>query len=204
MKLYPDERTLLLIDGANFHATAKSLGFDIDYGRLLNLFRSKVRLVRAQYYAVIPEDPEYFAIRPLVDWLDYNGYSVITKPMKELTDSAGRKKFKGNMDVELAVDAMRMANQVDHIIIFSGDGDLRSLVAALQELGKRITVVSSLQTNSPMISDELRRQADHFIDLADLGKEINRIYSDVPVKRTVKKRSPAPARNLAAIDDGDN
>lgn len=201
MKLYPNERTLLLIDGANFHASAKSLGFDVDYRRLLDLFRSKVRLVRAHYYTAIPEDPEYFAIRPLVDWLDYNGYSVITKPMKELTDKTGRKKFKGNMDIELAVDAMRMANEVDHIMIFSGDGDLRSLVAALQELGKRITVVSTLQTNPPMVSDELRRQADHFIDLADLEKEIDRVFTDVSGKRSGKKQSSAQARDLAEIDD---
>lgn len=204
MKLYPNERTLLLIDGANFHAAAKSLGFDIDYRRLLNLFQSKVRLVRAHYYTAIPEDPEYFAIRPLVDWLDYNGYSVVTKPMKEFTDASGRKKFKGNMDIELAVDALRMANQLDHIIIFSGDGDLRSLVGALQELGKRVTVVSTLETDPPMISDELRRQADHFIDLADLGNEVNRIYPDALAKRTGKKRNRVQARDLAKIDDNDN
>lgn len=201
MKLYPNERTLLLIDGANFHASAKSLGFDVDFRRLLGLFRSKVRLVRANYYTAIPDDPEYFAIRPLVDWLDYNGYSVITKPMKELTDKAGRKKFKGNMDIELAVDAMRMANQVDHIMIFSGDGDLRSLVAALQELGKRITVVSTLKTDPPMISDELRRQADHFIDLADLEKEIDRVFPDASVKRNGKRQNSTQARDLAEIDD---
>ncbi|HET6388297.1 NYN domain-containing protein [Hyphomicrobium sp.] len=201
MKLYPDERTLLLIDGASFHASAKSLGFDIDFRRLLNLFRNKVRLVRAHYYTAIPQDPEYFAIRPLLDWLDYNGYFVVTKPMKELTDKSGRKKYKGNMDIELAVDAMRMANQVDHIMIFSGDGDLRNLVAALQELGKRVTVISTLKTVPPMVSDELRRQAGHFIDLADLGDEIRRIYPEVAAQRTGKKPSPAPARDLAQIED---
>jgi uncharacterized LabA/DUF88 family protein len=204
MKLYPNERTLLLIDGASFHASARSLGFDIDYRRLLNLFQRKVQLLRAHYYTAIPEDPEYFAVRPLVDWLDYNGYSVITKPMKEFTDASGRKKFKANMDVELAVDAMRMANQIDHIMIFSGDGDLRSLVAALQELGKRVTVVSTLETDPPMISDELRRQADHFIELADLGNEINRVYPDAPAKRTGKKHDAAQARDLAEIDDNEN
>jgi len=201
MKLYPNERTLLLIDGANFHATAKSLGFDIDYRRLLELFRSKVRLVRAHYYTAIPEEPEYFAIRPLVDWLDYNGYSVITKPVKELTDAGGRKKFKGNMDVELAVDAMRMANQLDHIIVFSGDGNLRSLVAALQELGKRVTVISTLRTDSPMVADELRRQADHFIDLADLGNEICRVYPDAAAKQPAKKRTATRPRDLAEVDE---
>lgn len=204
MKLYPNERTLILIDGASFHASARSLGFDIDYRRLLDLFQSKVQLLRAHYYTAIPEDPEFFAIRPLVDWLDYNGYSVITKPMKEFTDPSGRKKFKANMDVELAVDAMRMANQIDHIIIFSGDGDLRSLVAALQELGKRVTVVSTLETDPPMISDELRLQADHFIDLADLEHEINRTYADARKKPACNKRNSAEARDLAKIDENEN
>src|SRR5690242_15874462 len=146
MKLYPDERTVLLIDGANLHATAKSLGFDIDYRRLLQLFQSKVRLVRAIYYTAVAEEPEYSSLRPLIDWLDYNGFSVVTKPVKEFTDSLGKKRFKGNMDVELTVDALRIGNCVDHIMIFSGDGDLRSLVAALQELGKRVSVLSTLKT----------------------------------------------------------
>ena len=170
----------------------------------LDLFRSKVQLLRAHYYTAVPEEPEYFAMRPLVDWLDYNGYSVVTKPMKEFTDASGRKKFKANMDVELAVDAMRMANGLDHIIIFSGDADLRSLVAALQELGKRVTVVSTLETDPPMIADELRRQADHFIDLDDLEPEINRVYPDALAKQPAKKSSPAQARDLAKIDDNEN
>ena len=140
MHFYPTERIALFIDGANLYATAKSLGFDIDYKRLLGLFRQKGQLVRALYYTALPEEQEYSSIRPLIDWLDYNGFSMVTKPTKEFTDATGRRKVKGNMDIELAVDAMRLADSLDHIVIFSGDGDFRSLVAALQQKGKRVSV----------------------------------------------------------------
>jgi uncharacterized LabA/DUF88 family protein len=174
MFFYPTERVALFIDGANLYATAKSLGFDIDYKRLLGLFRSKGHLVRALYYTALAEDQEYSSIRPLIDWLDYNGYTMVTKPTKEYTDASGRRKVKGNMDIELTVDAMQLAAHLDHVVLFSGDGDFRSLVAALQEKGLRVSVISTLQTQPPMVADELRRQADQFIDLADLEKEVSR------------------------------
>jgi uncharacterized LabA/DUF88 family protein len=174
MHFYSSERIALFIDGANLYATAKSLGFDIDYKRLLGLFRQKGQLVRALYYTALAEEQEYSSIRPLIDWLDYNGFSMITKPTKEFTDATGRRKVKGNMDIELAVDAMRLADSLDHLVIFSGDGDFRSLVAALQQKGKRVSVVSTLQTQPPMVADELRRQADQFIDLADLEDQVGR------------------------------
>lgn len=178
MHFYPTERVALFIDGANLYATAKSLGFDIDYKRLLGVFRSKGQLVRALYYTALAEDQEYSSIRPLIDWLDYNGFTMVTKPTKEFTDGTGRRKIKGNMDIELAVDAMRLADNLDHIVIFSGDGDFRSLVAALQQMGKRVSVISTLQTQPPMIADELRRQADQFIDIADLESSISRDASN--------------------------
>lgn len=174
MHFYPTERIALFIDGANLYATAKSLGFDIDYKRLLGLFRQKGQLIRALYYTALAEEQEYSSIRPLIDWLDYNGFSMVTKPTKEFTDATGRRKVKGNMDIELTVDAMRLADTLDHIVIFSGDGDFRSLVAALQQRGKRVSVVSTLQTQPPMVADELRRQADQFVDLADLEEQIGR------------------------------
>ncbi|MGE5511076.1 MAG: NYN domain-containing protein [Bacteroidota bacterium] len=174
MFFYPTERLALFIDGANLYATAKSLGFDIDYKRLLNLFRNQGHLVRALYYTALAEDQEYSSIRPLIDWLDYNGYTMVTKPTKEYTDASGRRKIKGNMDIELTVDAMELADHLDHIVLFSGDGDFRSLVAALQQKGKRVSVVSTLQTQPPMVADELRRQADQFIDIAELEKDICR------------------------------
>ncbi len=174
MHFYPNERIALFIDGANLYSAAKALQFDIDYKRLLALFRQKGQLVRALYYTALVEDQEYSSIRPLIDWLDYNGYTMVTKPTKEFTDSMGRRKLKGNMDIELTVDAMRLADSLDHIVIFSGDGDFKSLVAALQQKGKRVSVVSSLQTQPPMVADELRRQSDQFIDLADLEQMICR------------------------------
>src|ERR1700721_89057 len=126
------ERIALFIDGANLYATAKSLGFDIDYKRLLREFQSRGRLIRAFYYTALVEDQEYSSIRPLIDWLDYNGYAVVTKPTKEFVHSLGRRKVKGNMNSELAVDAMEMAGHIDQIVLFSGDGDFRSLVEAVQ------------------------------------------------------------------------
>ena len=174
MNFYQDERLALFIDGANLYATAKSLGFDIDYRRLLGFFRKRSRLIRAIYYTALMEDAEYSPIRPLIDWLDYNGYRVVTKPAKEFTDSLGRRKVKGNMDIELAIDVMQLADNLDHVVLFSGDGDFRSLIQAVQAKGKRTSVVSTLTTRPPMVADELRRQTDQFIDLADLRDEIGR------------------------------
>jgi uncharacterized LabA/DUF88 family protein len=174
MYFNPNERMALFIDGANLYATAKTLGFDIDYKRLLAFFRTKGRLVRALYYTALADEQEYSSIRPLIDWLDYNGYTMVTKPVKEYTDSSGRRKIKGNMDIELAVDAMELSDHLDHIVLFSGDGDFRPLVAALQQRGRRVSVISTLQTQPPMVADELRRQADQFIDLAELEKDISR------------------------------
>jgi uncharacterized LabA/DUF88 family protein len=174
MFIYPNERIALFIDGSNLYATAKALGFDIDYKRLLSYFRGKGHLVRALYYTALAEDQEYSSIRPLIDWLDYNGYTMVTKPTKEYTDASGRRKIKGNMDIELTVDAMELAPHLDHIVLFSGDGDFRSLVAALQQKGLRVSVASTLHTQPPMVADELRRQADQFIDIADLEKDICR------------------------------
>ena len=174
------ERIALFIDGANLYATAKSLGFDIDYKRLLREFQSRGRLVRAFYYTALVEDQEYSSIRPLIDWLDYNGFSVITKPAKEFVDSLGRRKIKGNMDIELAVNAMEMADHLDHIVLFSGDGDFRSLVEAVQRKGVRVSVVSTITTQPPMVADELRRQADEFVDLVQLASKIGRDPGDRP------------------------
>ena len=174
MKFYPQERVGLFVDGANLYATARALGFDIDYKRLLELFKGKCQLVRAFYYTALVEDQEYSPIRPLIDWLDYNGYTMVTKPTKEFTDSTGRRKIKGNMDIELAIDVLEMADHLTHIVLFSGDGDFRRLVEAVQRKGVRVTVVSTVRSQPSMIADELRRQADAFVDLLDLQEQIER------------------------------
>ena len=193
----PREKIALFIDGANLYATAKSLGFDIDYRRLLAKFREESYLLRAYYYTALAEEQEYSSIRPLIDWLDYNGYTVITKPTKEFVDSAGRRKIKGNMDIEIAVQIMEMWDSVDHFVLFSGDGDFRSLVEAVQRKGRKVTVVSTLQSQPPMIADELRRQADTFIELADLRGEIGRD----PSERRPREREAAPAFEEDFTDD---
>ena len=174
MNFYPQERVGLFIDGANLYATARALGFDIDYKRLLELFKGKCQLVRAFYYTALVEDQEYSPIRPLIDWLDYNGYTMVTKPTKEFTDSTGRRKLKGNMDIELAIDVLEMAEHLTHIVLFSGDGDFRRLVEAVQRKGVRVTVVSTVRSQPSMVADELRRQADAFVDLLDLQQNIER------------------------------
>ena len=164
----------LFIDGPNLYATAKTLGFDIDYKRMLKEFQSRGALLRAFYYTVVIEDQEFSSIRPLIDWLDYNGYTVVTKATKEFIDASGRRKVKGNMDIELAVDAMELAEHIDQMVLFSGDGDFRSLVEAVQRRGVRVTVISTVSSQPPMIADELRRQADVFIDLVELRSKVDR------------------------------
>lgn len=180
MIFYPNERIALFIDGANLYSAARGLGFDIDYKRLLDHFRSKGTLIRAFYYTALLEDQEYSPLRPLIDWLDYNGYAVVTKPAKEFTDANGRRRIKGNMDIELAIDALEIADKLDHMILFSGDGDFRRLVDAVQRRGKRVTVVSTMRSQPPMIADELRRQADQYIELETMRDAIGRSHSDRP------------------------
>src|ERR1700704_2023209 len=169
----------LLIDGANTYAAAKTLGFDIDYKRLLKEFQDRGVLVRALYYTAIIEDQEFSPLRPLIDWLGYNGFTVVTKPSKEFIDASGRRKVKRNMDIELTVDAIELAKHVDQIVLFSGDGDFRSLVEAVQRRGVHVTIISSLRIKPPMIADELRRQADAFVELEDLKPAIGRTLGAV-------------------------
>ena len=173
---HPGDRVAVFIDGANLYQAAKALGFDIDYKRLLQTLASDCRFVRAYYYTALLDEQEYSPIRPLVDWLDYNGYTMVTKPLKEVTQATGRRKYKGNMDVEITVDVMEMSGHVDHVVLSSGDGDFRRLVEAVQRRGVRVTVVSTIRTQPPMVADELRRQADYFLDLAELQGRVAREY----------------------------
>src|SRR5271163_1498046 len=196
----------LFIDGPNLHSTCKTLGFDIDFKRLLHEFASRGTLLRAFYYTAIIEDQEYSSIRPLIDWLDYNGYTVVTKATKEFIDASGRRKVKGNMDIELAVDAMELAEHIDQMVLFSGDGDFRSLVEAVQRRGVRVTVISTISSQPPMIADELRRQADVFTDLVELKSKIGRDPSERPAPREPRYHTPQSlkrAPTAAPRDDDD-
>ncbi len=177
---YKDDRLAIFIDGANLYASAKALGFDIDYKLLRQEFDRRGKLMRAYYYTALMEGEDYSPIRPLVDWLHYNGYCVVTKPAKEYTDTMGRRKIKGNMDIELTIDAMQLAPRLDHAVIFSGDGDFRPLIEALQRQGVRVSVVSTIRSQPPMIADDLRRQADNFIELDALRDIVGRPPREAP------------------------
>lgn len=183
MAFYKDERLALFIDGANLYSAARTVGLEIDFRKLLKEFQSRGRLVRASYYTALVESDEYSPIRPLVDWLAYNGFNVVRKPAKEFTDREGRKRVRGNMDVELAVDMIEAASWCDHIVLFSGNGDFRRLVESVKAKGCRVSVVSTMNATPPMIADDLRREADTFIELTDLGDLIarpRRESSDAP------------------------
>ncbi len=193
--LQPDriERLAVFIDGANLYAASRTLGFDVDYKNLLAHFRRQAYLIRAYYYTALLETEEYSPLRPLVDWLGYNGYSVVTKPAKEFTDATGRRRVKGSVDIEMAVDVLDLAPHLDHVVIFSGDGDLRRLVEAVQRRGVRVTVISSIRTQPAMIADELRRQADAFIDLSELAEHITRRQVE-PRQRQAGAAGSAPPK----------
>ena len=180
--LKANEKTVIFIDGANLYATARGLDFDIDYKKLLALFRDRSSLIRAYYYTVLIEDQEYSPIRPLVDWLDYNGFTLVTKPAKDFTDSTGRRRIRNSISVDLAVDMIEIADQVDHVVLFSGDGSYRSLIEAVQRRGARVTVISTVAKSTATIADELRRQADSFVDLKTLREDITRARSNRPTQ----------------------
>ncbi|MDP1738733.1 MAG: NYN domain-containing protein [Caulobacter sp.] len=198
MPFYPTDRLALFIDGANLYSQAKALGFDIDYKKLLDEFRKRGVLIRAYYYTALAESGDDFSpLRPLVDWLDYNGFTVVTKSAREYTDAQGRKRWRGDMDVEIAVGMMEIADKVDHLVLFSGDGDFRALVEGVQRKGVRVTVVSTVKSQPPMVSDDLRRQCDDFVDLADLGDIIGR------PQRTHQPRFLQEGRTRAEVEAED-
>ena len=176
--LYEDEKTIAVFDGPNFYGACKEARLDIDYKKLRQVLEDSCHFIRAYYYTAMPvEDAEtYSPIRPLADFLSYNGYTMVTKTMKTMTDlETGRVRNKGNMDVEIAVDVLQMADKVDHIILFSGDGDFRYLVDAVQKKGVRVTVVSYRgESDHGFIADELRRQADAYVDLTEIRDLVSR------------------------------
>lgn len=190
MLFYPQEKLALFIDGANLYSTARALGFDIDYKKLLTEFSKKGILVRAYYYTALVENQDFSPLRPLVDWLDYNGYTLVTKNVREFTDATGRRKAKSNMDIEMCVDMMEMADTIDHIVLFTGDGDFRRVVEAVQRRGRRVSVISTLRTQPAMASDDLRRQADHFVDLVDLQHLVARVGA--PPRQNISQQASVP------------
>jgi len=187
MHFQPQERVALFIDGANLYSASRNLGFDVDYRNLLTYFRKQAQIIRAYYYSALLETEDYSPLKPLTDWLAYNGYHLVTKPAKEFTDATGRRRVKGNMDIEIAVDMLELAPRIDHAVLFSGDSDFRRLVEAVQRQGVKVSVISSIRTTPPMVADELRRQADQFIELSDIAPEFTR-------RQTEPRLRPHPAR----------
>ncbi|HLB98386.1 MAG TPA: NYN domain-containing protein [Acetobacteraceae bacterium] len=192
MHFLPTERVALFIDGANLYSASRNLGFDVDYRNLLEYFRKQAHVIRAYYYSAVLETEDYSPLKPLTDWLAYNGYTLVTKPAKEFTDASGRRRVKGSMDIEVAVDMLELSPRIDHAVLFSGDSDFRRLVEAMQRKGVRVSVVSSIRTSPPMVADELRRQADQFLELADIAPEFTRRQTEPRAPR------PAPARQTPA------
>lgn len=197
----PNERTAFFIDGPNLYATTRALGFDIDYKRLLAYFREQTDLLRAFYYTTVVDQEEFVSVRPLVDWLEYNSFTLVTKPVKEFIDQDGRRRVRGNMNIELTVDALELAPAIDHIVLVTGDGRFRSLISSLQRQGKRVSVISTLVSQPPMVADELRRQADQFIELSELEKFIGRDGAPArrPTTRTVRR--PTVSASLETTDE---
>jgi len=186
-----DDKTLVLIDGANMYATTKALGFSVDFQSLYEELKANCNLLRIYYYTALAEEDDRIIIKPLVDWLTYNNYTVVTKAAKIIIKD-GVKKIKGNMDIELAVDALLLAPKVGNIIIFTGDGDFCCLVRTLQQYGVRVTVVSSAATHPPMCADDLRKQADKFIELASIKDYIIKQYQTPDVEEVKEIIDEAP------------
>ena len=189
---YKDERLAVLIDGANLYAASRLLDFEVDFRLLRQEFSRRGKLVRIGYYNSVLEGEEFTPLRPLLDWLDYNGFRVVTRPMREVVEAPGRRRVKGNLEVHIAVEAMEIADRVDHIVLFAGDGDFRPLLAALQRRGVRVTVVSTIRSQPALVSDDLRRQADAFVELADLQALIAR-----PQRDPAESPEPAGLRTVA-------
>ncbi|TDE34154.1 NYN domain-containing protein [Antarcticimicrobium sediminis] len=178
---YKDETLALFIDGPNFYHTARALNFDVDYKRLLETFQAKGRLLRASYFTPLADTEDHVAIRPLVDWMQFNGWTVVTQPARIFEGDDGRRRIKGSTDIALTVEAMNLAPAIAHAVLFTGNRDFAPLVSGLQAKGTRVSVVSTLRAQPPMISDDLRRQADAFVDLDTLRHDIARPARDSAV-----------------------
>ncbi|GBQ82860.1 hypothetical protein AA14337_2453 [Acetobacter malorum DSM 14337] len=206
MNLKKEERTCLFIDGSSLYSTSRGLGFDVDYKKLLDFFTSKTHIIRAYYYAAILDTEDYSPLKPLTDWLSYNGYFLVTKPAREFTDSTGKRRVKGNMEIEIAVDMMEMAPHIDHAILFTGDSDFRRVVEAVQRQGTRVSVVSSMRSSPPLIGDDLRRQADNFMELATIANNFTRRQQAETQRPRVGTPSPIrhPADQMSEPDLDDD
>lgn len=173
------DKVAIFIDGGSTYAAAKSLNIDIDYKCLPAAICPKAKVVRAAYYTVAVERPDEFRpMQSLLDFLSYNGFIVTAREVREYE---GGRRERGSIAVDLALDALELSAHVDHVFILTGDLDFLPLIEGIQRRGRRVTIVSTVNA----CADELRRQADTFIDLVDIKGIISRDLST--------RKEPVPA-----------
>lgn len=163
--IFETERAAVFIDGYGTHYTCKSLGIEIDYRKLSELIRRQTTVIRNYYFTPLVEGQDFIAVKPLLDFLQYNGWTTVTRPYKEHYVST---------NTALAVTAMEIAPAIEQAIIFSGNGDFTPLIEALKRRGIHTTVASTVRSEQSYCSDDLRRAADAFIDLDDIRSAISR------------------------------
>jgi len=169
---YKNEALAIIIDGASIHSASQSVDLQIDWHTFLTEFQNRGHLIRAIYATPIFEDEgEHNPLRPLIDWLDYNGFTTITRTARKEADDNGRFRIKnGNIHVDVTLAAIRLAKKADHIVLFSGDGSYEPLVKELKRMNVRVSVCCAKKS----AADGLRRNADEFIDLEDIRGLVGR------------------------------
>jgi len=150
----------VFVDVANIFYAAKAAGVDIDYVTLLKSATAGRDLVRA--YAYTGLDPDNENQRNFHDFLRRHGFKVVSKDIRKYGDG----KVKANLDIELVVDMLKTARNLDIAIVISGDGDFAPAIRAVQEMGVRVEVIS-FRGNT---SSDLMDVADQFSDIAALAK----------------------------------
>lgn len=159
-------RVAIFIDGVEFDETLRCIDGAVDYRKLLGAFQEHGRLLRAYYYAPTDEQA-LISMRPLLDWLTYNGYQVRVKGDGEHSERRSRQRSR-SMSIELAVDVLELAPHLDTIVLITGDDAFKPLVAAVQARGITVSVVSTLKSKPAMVGNALRRQADEFIEIVSM------------------------------------
>jgi len=167
----------VFVDVANIFYAAKAAGIDIDYVTLLKSATAGRDFVRA--YAYTGLDPENENQRQFHSFLARNGYKVISKDIRKYGDG----RIKANLDIELVVDMMKTARNLDIAVVVSGDGDFAPAIRAVQEQGVRVEVISFRGNTSSDLIDV----ADQFTDIAQIAR--------------VEKASVRSGRRVAAEGD---
>lgn len=157
-------KVAIFIDGNNLFHAARAVGVEIDYAKLLDLLRGDEMLLRAFFYTGVDQQAE--RQQGFLLWMRRNGYRVVEKELKTFAD--GTKK--ANLDVEIAVDMLSLADKYDTAILVSGDEDFSYAVNAVAYKGVRVEVAGFRSNTSPRLIDV----ADRFIELDSLISEISK------------------------------